>query len=225
MLIVENLTIAYPKCANIVSGFNLSLPSGQILAMLGLSGSGKTSILKAIAGLIPIKSGIIKLDNALLAKHKQLVSPERRNIGMVFQDYGLFPHLTVAQNIGFGLKKFNNLVKKQRIGQLLSLVNLSGIEQKYPHQLSGGQQQRVSLVRSLAIKPKVLLLDEPFSNLDNKHKIPLIAQVRQILKQEQMSTIFVTHQQNEADMLADNQLFLTDKQHNENLDNILSVTA
>lgn len=208
MLTIEHLSITYQKNTPIIEDFNLSLNSGDILAMLGDSGSGKTSILKSIAGLITIQTGYIALDNRILNDKKQHIPPENRNIGMVFQDYALFPHLTIEKNIAFGLSHLHKKQQKSRIIQLLDLVDLPNIESYYPHQLSGGQQQRVALVRSLANKPKVLLLDEPFSNLDSSHKQPLIKQMRYILKQENMTAIFVTHNEDEAKKLADKTLML-----------------
>lgn len=208
VLAIHNLIIAYQKNQAIIDGFNLSLESGEILAMLGDSGSGKTSILKAVAGLIPIVSGKIILDGVVLNDTKLQVLPEKRGVGMVFQDHALFPHLNVEKNIAFGLGYLNKSQKKQRVDELLSLVELPGIEKKYPHQLSGGEQQRVALVRSLAVKPKVLLMDEPFSNLDASHKIQLVTQMKKILKQEKTTVIMVTHDPAEAAMLADKTIYI-----------------
>lgn len=203
MLHINNLSIYHESNQATIEGLNLDLASGEILAMLGSSGSGKTSVLKSIAGLVKINSGTIILNKTTLDDTNQHIPPEKRNVGMVFQDHALFPHLSVEKNIGFGLRGFTKIQKKQRISELLDLVDLSGCEKKYPHQLSGGEQQRIALVRSLALKPKVLLLDEPFSNLDTSHKKKLIKQVRIILKQENMTAIFVTHDTQEATMLAD----------------------
>ena len=210
MLCIDQLKISHQKNKPIIKNFNLNLKSGDILAMLGNSGSGKTSVLNSIAGLIDIDQGKITVNGVTLNAINCHVPPERRGVGMVFQDNALFPHLNVEKNITFGLKYLNKVEKKQRVSELLSLVDLSGIESKYPHQLSGGEQQRVALVRSLALKPKVLLLDEPFSNLDSSHKMTLIKQVRKILKQENMTAIFVTHNNQEATMLADDIAHITD---------------
>ena len=213
MLAIKNLKIHYEGDESIIQDFDLNLQSGMILAMLGDSGSGKTSVLRAIAGLCNIADGVISLDGVILSHYKmrKYVAIELRDVGMVFQDCALFPHLTVATNIGFGLKYFNYRIRKKRIRELLALIGLPHSEKKYPHQLSAGEQQRVALARSLAPKPKLLLLDEPFSNLDVNRKNQLVAQVRSILKQEGMTAIFVTHNEKEAKMLADDIAYIKDK--------------
>ena len=210
MLAIDALTVSYKDCKNIINNFNLHVDSGDILAMLGNSGSGKTTILKAIAGFGNIDKGNITLDGKLLdsIKLNYSIPPEHRNIGMVFQDYALFVHLNVKQNIAFGLNKYNKHYQEARIFELLKLINLPLIAKKYPHQLSGGEQQRVALARSLAPKPKLLLLDEPFSNLNTNDKTQLITEIRQILKQEGTTAIFVTHDKQEAAILADRTIYI-----------------
>ena len=182
LLTVSDLKISFED-NHVLDGFNLNLESGDIFALLGDSGSGKSSALRFIAGLERAHLGSVALDgNNLSDGGAHSVKPELREIGMVFQDYALFPHMTVFENISFGI---NQLPKKERIEKvknLLDLISLSGIEKKYPHQLSGGEQQRVSLARSLATSPKLLLLDEPFSSLDKSHRDQLIKKSELFLK-------------------------------------------
>ena len=203
LLTVSDLKISFED-NHVLDGFNLNLESGDIFALLGDSGSGKSSALRFIAGLERAKLGSVALDgNNLSDGGAHSVKPELREIGMVFQDYALFPHMTVFENISFGI---NQLAKKERIEKvknLLDLISLSGIEKKYPHQLSGGEQQRVSLARSLATSPKLLLLDEPFSSLDKSNRDQLVKQVREILKNAGVASILVTHDETEAEVFAD----------------------
>lgn len=204
MLSVDSLAVAY-KDNQVLDCFNLSLKQGDIFALLGDSGSGKSSALRFIAGLDNAIDGSVNLDGLELSKEgKHIIPPESRGIGMVFQDYALFPHMTVEKNILFGIKDQPRKIKKQRVKELLSLIGLEGIEKKYPHQLSGGEQQRVALARALAPSPKLLLLDEPFSSLDKSHREQLVKQVRDILKQSNTTSILVTHDESEAKSLADN---------------------
>ena len=203
LLTVSDLKISFED-NHVLDGFNLNLESGDIFALLGDSGSGKSSALRFIAGLERANLGSVALDgNNLSDGGAHSVKPELREIGMVFQDYALFPHMTVFENISFGI---NQLAKKERIEKvknLLDLISLSGIEKKYPHQLSGGEQQRVSLARSLATSPKLLLLDEPFSSLDKSNRDQLVKQVREILKNAGVTSILVTHDETEAEVFAD----------------------
>ncbi len=182
MLSVSNLNISFDN-NKVLEGFDLEIETGKIFALLGDSGSGKSSALRFIAGLETAKDGKVVLDGKTLSKQGvHNITPELREIGMVFQDYALFPHMTVFQNICFGLNHLSKKDKQARVTELLELICLEGIEEKYPHQLSGGEQQRVSLARSLARAPKLLLLDEPFSSLDKSHRTRLISEVREILK-------------------------------------------
>ncbi len=203
MLAVRDLSITYQN-NKVLDGFSLNLEQGDIFALLGESGSGKSSALRFIAGLDNAKGGRVELGGRELSidgGHK--IMPELREIGMVFQDYALFPHMTVEKNIAFGISHLRKKTQKLHVNALLEMVDLSGIEKKYPHQLSGGEQQRVALARALAPSPKLLLLDEPFSNLDKNHRDKLIFQVRDILKQSSVTSILVTHDRDEANMLAD----------------------
>ena len=203
MLSVSNLAISFDE-NQVLEDFNLDVESGDIFALLGDSGSGKSSALRFIAGLDNAKDGAVSLDgNNLSFDGEHTVRPELREIGMVFQDYALFPHLTVFQNICFGINKLTKEEKVSKVSELLELISLKGIEKKYPHQLSGGEHQRVSLARSLATSPKLLLLDEPFSSLDKSHRAQLVTEVREILKKAGVTSILVTHDESEADMFAD----------------------
>ena len=203
MLSVNNLKISFDD-NHVLDGFNLQLESGDIFALLGESGSGKSSALRFIAGLENAQLGSVALDgNDLSDSGSHSVKPELREVGMVFQDYALFPHMTVFQNISFGINNLSKKEKIEKVKSLLDLISLEGIEKKYPHQLSGGEQQRVSLARSLATSPKLLLLDEPFSSLDKSHRDQLVKEVREILKKAGVTSILVTHDEAEANAFAD----------------------
>ncbi|GLP97359.1 ABC transporter ATP-binding protein [Paraferrimonas sedimenticola] len=181
----------------------LTVESGEILALLGPSGCGKTTLLRAICGLQPISSGKICVGERLLSSVDFMLPSEQRGLGMIFQDYALFPHLSVADNIGFGLKSLKKVERQQRVAEMLELVKLDGLGERFPHELSGGQQQRVSIARALAYKPDVLLLDEPFSNIDAQVRSQLMQEIREILKQQRVTAIFVTHSKDEAFEFAD----------------------
>lgn len=185
------------------SQLSFSLAKGQIGCLLGPSGCGKTTALRCIAGFEQVSSGSIYLNDKLVSSSAFHLSAELRQIGMVFQDYALFPHMTVAKNIGFGLHKVSAAIRHRRVDELMEVVGLSAFKDAYPHQLSGGQQQRVALARALAPKPELLLLDEPFSNLDVALRERLGLEVREILKQQNATAILVTHDQHEAFAIAD----------------------
>ena len=203
---VQNLIVGYDDTI-VVNGLSLMLEQGEIGCFLGYSGCGKTTALRAIAGLEQSRGGTIYLNNQRLteknARQSFAVAPAKRGMGMVFQDYALFGHLSVAKNIAFGLNKWSSADKKARVAEMLSLVELTEHADKRPNELSGGQQQRVALARALAPKPKLLLLDEPFSNLDVVLRESLAMNVRDILKRTNTTAILVTHDQNEAFALAD----------------------
>ncbi|WP_301102574.1 ABC transporter ATP-binding protein [Propionivibrio sp.] len=187
----------------VVDGVSFNVEAGSIACLLGPSGCGKTTLLRCIAGFEPIAEGEIRVEGALVTHAGFRVAPEQRRIGMVFQDYALFPHLTVAANIGFGLSALPNSQCQARINELLTTVGLDGQGGNYPHELSGGQQQRVALARALAPRPQLILLDEPFSNLDVDLRERLSLEVRNILKSEGMTAVLVTHDQHEAFAMAD----------------------
>ncbi len=187
----------------IIDDLTFHLQEGQIGCLLGPSGCGKTTVLRCIAGFESITAGHIEIGGDVVSSPARLTPPEKRQIGMVFQDYALFPHLNVAGNIAFGLGKHDASHKNQRVEELLSLTGLLDSANKFPHQLSGGQQQRVALARALAPKPHMLLMDEPFSNLDVELRERLSVEVRDILKREGMTALIVTHDQNEAFSIAD----------------------
>ncbi|WP_306604199.1 ABC transporter ATP-binding protein [Azonexus sp.] len=187
----------------IVDGVNFRLEAGQIACLLGPSGCGKTTLLRCIAGFEDIADGEIRLHGEVVSRSGARIAPEKRRIGMVFQDYALFPHLTIEQNVAFGLNHISQEEAGLRVRQLLATVGLSGQGSKYPHELSGGQQQRVALARALAPRPALILLDEPFSNLDVGLRERLSVEVREILKREGSTAIMVTHDQNEAFAMAD----------------------
>ena len=174
-LSIKNLTCKYDQQTTVLESLSLEVEQGEIVCLLGASGCGKTTLLKAIAGLLPLSSGTMSLNCMLIDDGDNWLPPEQRNIGMIFQDYALFPHLTVSQNVAFGLRDMSDKQKLQKVSEMLDLVHLAGFEQRYPHQLSGGQQQRVAIARSLAYKPDLLLLDEPFSNIDTqvRHEIAI----------------------------------------------------
>lgn len=202
MLVIEQLSLNYGQ-QQVLQQVSLQLPAGQTGCLLGPSGSGKSSLLRAIAGFEHLAHGSIHLDDRLLADCRSHLNPAQRRVGMVFQDYALFPHLTVAENIAFGLTGQPTLQQRQRVAALLELIGLTALAQRYPHQLSGGQQQRVALARALAPKPRLLLLDEPFSGLDADLRQQLAQDVAAILRTEQIAALLVTHDQQEAFVLAD----------------------
>jgi iron(III) transport system ATP-binding protein len=202
MLALQQLSVAYQQ-SPVVKQISLELPRGDIGCLLGPSGSGKTTVLRAIAGFEPVSQGEVWVDDELMSAVDRMVNPERRQMGVVFQDYALFPHLTVAENICFGLWRQPKAQQQQKLQQLLQLVGLSGMAQRFIHQLSGGQQQRVALARALAPEPRLILLDEPFSGLDADLRDSLARDIRSILKQLQITAVMVTHDQHEAFAMAD----------------------
>ena len=187
----------------VVAGVNFQVESGRIACLLGPSGCGKTTLLRCIAGFEPIAEGEVRIKGVSVTRPDFRMPPEKRRIGMVFQDYALFPHLTVDQNVGFGLGGTPASERATRVNELLSTVGLAGQGRKFPHELSGGQQQRVALARALAPRPELVLLDEPFSNLDVDLRERLSVEVREILKSEGMTAVLVTHDQHEAFAMAD----------------------
>lgn len=203
---LQDISVTYPCPGNhlcVVNHLSLQLAKGEIGCLLGASGCGKTTILRTIAGFEPLRSGAIYLDGQLLSSTTRQIAPELRKVGMMFQDYALFPHLTVEQNVAFGLRRWSKAERAARVSEMLELVGLLAERKRYPHELSGGQQQRVALARALAPSPSLLLLDEPFSNLDVDTRERLAFEVRDILKQAGLTAILVTHNQAEAFAIAD----------------------
>ncbi len=202
VLNIQQISVQYQQHIA-VDKVSFALQQGEVGCLLGPSGCGKTSILRAIAGFEPVIEGSIVLGEHTLASRQTNLPPQQRNVGMVFQDFALYPHLTVWDNVAFGISKLSKQQQKDRIAFLLSLVGLEAFKNRYPHALSGGQQQRVALVRALAPSPDLLLMDEPFSNLDVTLRQSLAEELRQILKQANITTILVTHDQTEAFAMAD----------------------
>jgi iron(III) transport system ATP-binding protein len=201
-LSISNVTSDYQGQV-ILQQLNLTLQQGEIVALLGPSGCGKTTLLKAIAGLQGISQGCIKINGQVLSGEGVFIASEQRGVGMIFQDYALFPHLTVGDNILFGVKGLAQHERKTRLIEMLELVKLFGLSERYPHELSGGQQQRVSIARALAYQPEIMLLDEPFSNIDAQVRHEMMLEIRAILKQRNVSAVFVTHSKDEAFVFAD----------------------
>ncbi len=186
-----------------VNNVSLRLKEGDILGLLGPSGCGKTTLLRIVGGFEYPQTGEVIIGKNKVYCPVTWIPPEKRDVGIVFQDYALFPHLTVTENVAFGLKNSNQISLKQRVSEVLNLVKLENFGKRYPYELSGGQQQRVALARALAPKPKLMLLDEPLSNLDIQVRLQLREEIRDILKFAGTSAIFITHDQEEALAIAD----------------------
>lgn len=199
---LHSIELAYDTVP-VVQRLSMRLAEGSIGCLLGPSGCGKTTVLRCIAGFERVNSGEILLDGQIVSSQSVHLPPEQRRIGMVFQDYALFPHLTVAANIGFGLRGMNASARDSRVAEMLGVIGLRNEGKRYPHELSGGQQQRVALARALAPSPSLLLLDEPFSNLDVELRERLSHEVRDIIKATGITAIMVTHDQHEAFAVAD----------------------
>ena len=202
LLEVENLVKRFGD-KTVVDGLSFTLEKGAIGCLLGPSGCGKTTVLRLIAGFDDLTEGKIRLSGNTVSRPRHTLAAELRHIGMVFQDYALFPHLNVQDNVGFGLHGLSRVARTERIAEMLVLVNLTDAASAFTHELSGGQQQRVALARALAPRPRLLLMDEPFSNLDVELRERLSLEVRDILKREGATAILVTHDQHEAFAIAD----------------------
>lgn len=209
MLKIDKLHFKYKNSNDDnINDFNIEIEKGEIVAILGQSGSGKSTMLRIIAGLENPYKGKITVGNNTVFSEDEFIEPEKRGIGMVFQDYALFPHMTIAKNIMFGLKNMDKKEKEKRMLEMLDLVNLHEHKNKYPHELSGGQQQRIAIARALAPSPAILLLDEPFSNLDANLKDKIRTELKEILLKANTTSIFVTHDREDAKILADNVVVL-----------------
>ena len=205
-LAVDSLSVAFAsdgQRVQVLDGLSFALAGGEIGCLLGSSGCGKTTALRAVAGFVTPDAGSIRIAGRQVSSPAAVLPPEKRGVGVVFQDYALFPHLDVAGNVGFGLRRLGGAERRERIAQMLALVGLSGVGERFPHELSGGQQQRVALARALAPAPALLLLDEPFSNLDPDLRENLALELRDILKRAGTTTLMVTHDQYEAFAHAD----------------------
>lgn len=200
---LENLSVCLQQTP-IIHDISFSIDAGEIGCLLGPSGCGKTTLLRTIAGFETPDKGTITLNGQVIAEAGSVVPAEARNIGMVFQDLALFPHLNVRANIAFGLQGKSRAEIRDRVSQLLDLIDMPQYANSYPHQLSGGQQQRVALIRAMAPRPDLLLLDEPFSSQDTDLRVQLAHEVREILNHDGITAILVTHDQNEAFAIADN---------------------
>jgi iron(III) transport system ATP-binding protein len=204
LIVLDGVSKTYQSGAPpAVNALSLSVEEGEIVALLGPSGCGKTTTLRLIIGFEAPDAGCIEIAGRVVADGRQLVPPEARGIGMVFQDYALFPHLTVVQNIAFGIKKLPAEERTRRTQRALRITEMEDLAGRYPHELSGGQQQRVALARAMAPDYEVVLLDEPLSNLDADLRAQLRGQVRRVLKKTQKTAILVTHDQDEAFQIAD----------------------
>lgn len=207
MLTIESLSKSFDNGKSYaLEDVTFNLKAGQVCAIVGESGSGKTTLVRLIAGLERPDLGTVKMDGKVMASLGKFVQPEKRKIGLVFQEYALFPHLTVLDNVLYGISKVKN--KKERAQKMLTLVGLEDMGQRYPHQLSGGQQQRVALARALAPEPELLILDEPFSNLDAMLRTQLRNEVFDIIRKTKVSVLFVTHDTQDALSVADEILIL-----------------
>jgi len=199
---IKNLNCFYQE-NQILNALNLDLQENEIVCLLGESGCGKTTLLRAVSGLQDELSGQININNRVVYSDGIDMPPEKRKVGLIFQDYALFPHLNVFDNIAFSLMGLDKPEKKKRVEKMLALVQLSDFALRFPHQLSGGQQQRIAIARALAYQPDLMLLDEPFSNLDQHVRFQLIKEIRLLFKKHALSALFVTHSKEEGFAFAD----------------------
>ncbi|MDW7673974.1 MAG: ABC transporter ATP-binding protein [Bacillota bacterium] len=206
---IDGLNFKYKNATeDTIIDFNYTINKGEVISIFGQSGSGKSTILRLIAGLETPRSGSIEVNGIVMVNNNTFVLPEKRGIGMVFQDYALFPHMTVAGNVKFGLKYMTRKEKDKRSQEVLELVGLSDYKARYPFELSGGQQQRVALARALAPKPSLLLLDEPFSNLDADLHAKIRGELKNIIEHTGITSIFVTHDKEDSKTIADRVVIL-----------------
>lgn len=193
----------------VLKDFSLMVDKGEIVSIVGLSGSGKSTVIRLIAGLEIPSTGSIDINGRMVCDRATFVPPEKRRIGMVFQDYALFPHFTVYENVAFGITKMPQKERNERVDRLLALINMPEYKERYPYQLSGGQQQRVAVARALAPKPDLLLMDEPFSNIDFELKQKMRMEIRSILKAEAATCILVTHDKTDTEDMANRIITIT----------------
>lgn len=197
VLSIHQLNVSY-QALHVIKDMELSINEGEIVALFGPSGCGKTTVLKSVAGLLEQAQGKITIADREVLSNSVCVPTEKRKVGLIFQDYALFPHLTIAENIAFGLTQLSKQQVSQKVTEMLELVKMAEYIDAYPSQLSGGQQQRIAIVRALACEPDILLFDEAFSNIDPQFRFELIADIRLLLKQQNIAAMFVTHNQDEA---------------------------
>jgi iron(III) transport system ATP-binding protein len=204
ILEIKDLYHSYSEHALSIENINLEIGSGDRVSILGPSGCGKSTLLRLIAGLEKPDQGEIRINDIKVSDNKNLIPPEKRNIGLVVQEKALFPHLSVFENICFGIKK--NKDKDLIVSELLNLLKINNLKNKYPHEISGGEQQRVALARSLAPKPNFLMLDEPFSALDEDLKETLYKDISQVFLDMSCAILLVTHDRNEAEIMTNKQI-------------------
>lgn len=199
---IQQLYFRYKSTQPLIENLSLHIKQGQIVALTGVSGCGKSTLIQLLIGTLKPTKGVISFAQKTFVDEKQILTPQARGIGVVFQDYALFPHLTVRQNIGFGLK-LNQQAKQKEIDQWLKIFSLGDVAFSFPHQLSGGQMQRVAIARALAPKPSLLLMDEPFSNLDPNLAQRIRQELKPLFKQLNMTVLLVTHHRADAEHIAD----------------------
>ncbi|MEY3432007.1 MAG: iron transporter ATP-binding protein [Bacillota bacterium] len=199
---IQHLFFRYKPTQPLIENLSLKIEPGQIVALTGVSGCGKSTLIQLLLGTLKPKQGMISFNQVILNDDHQFLPPQARGIGVVFQDYALFPHLTVRQNVGFGLK-LKSMAKQTEIDRWLKVFALGDVAFSFPHQLSGGQMQRVAIARALAPKPSLLLMDEPFSNLDAKLAERIRQDLKPLFKQLKMTVLLVTHHREDATHIAD----------------------
>ncbi|ACM64827.2 ABC transporter ATP-binding protein [Campylobacter lari] len=209
ILKIDNLYKSFGK-TEVLKGISLSLREGEIVSILGESGCGKSSLLGCIAGFFDINDGSIYIGDKLVASKNVYLAPQERDVGVLFQDYALFPHLNVEENICFGISSLSKNEQKQRLDEVLEILNLNTLLKRYPNELSGGQAQRVALARTIVARPKIILFDEPFSNLNHTLSVKMRKEIKNILKEHKLSAIFVTHDKDDAFYLSDNIALIKD---------------
>ncbi|NMO96002.1 ABC transporter ATP-binding protein [Paenibacillus lemnae] len=201
---IDQLEFSYDrKSKPVIQKLCLNIEQGEIVGIVGSSGNGKSTLLRLIAGLEVPSAGVIRINDKTVNDKSTFIQPEHRGVGMVSQDYALFPHMNVASNIAFGLHRMPRKKRQERVQELMELIQLKGYEDRYPHELSGGQQQRVALARTMAPRPSVVLMDEPFSSLDAELKQSIRSELRDIVKAEGMTCLFVTHDQADVEDMSD----------------------
>ncbi|MCV3443296.1 ABC transporter ATP-binding protein [Campylobacter sp. IFREMER_LSEM_CL1097] len=209
ILKIDNLYKSFGK-TEVLKGISLSLKEGEIVSILGESGCGKSSLLGCIAGFFEINDGSIYIGDKLVASKSMYLAPQERDVGVLFQDYALFPHLNVEENICFGISSLGKNEQKQRLDEVLEILSLNTLLKRYPNELSGGQAQRVALARTIVARPKIILFDEPFSNLNHTLSVKMRKEIKNILKEHKLSAIFVTHDKDDAFYLSDNIALIKD---------------